>query len=347
MDSLAMAIRTVRWAWLLAAVMQVVGMLGDQRLARAADLGTYPAWTTYGLTEALIMGRGNQAANQPLLVEVGNPDNVLLSGNNLQFPFGGGIRAFYGARNPDLNGWEIGYFGLYGQSASSTASLRGDGQFLQVPGPLGDGLTSEAQSATVTWASVINSAEANLFRTSTEWTDPRNAWRTVDWLVGFRYIGVEESATIDMVSCEGAGPVVPYGVHTRNNMFGAQIGTRGRLTWERWALEGWAKAGLLGCAQEQMQDPLVDWLGEPVPDRGTASSTTAGQVGYVGDINLSAVYRLTDVWGIRAGYNTIWIGGAALAPNQFSFAADGRVQSVTQGGGIFLHGVNLGLEARW
>jgi hypothetical protein len=108
MDSAGMAIRAVRRTWLVAMAVLVTGMLGDQRAAQAADLATYPAWTTYGLTEALIMGRDNQAANQPLLVEVGNPDNVLLSGNDLQFPFGGGIRAFYGARNPELNGWEIG-----------------------------------------------------------------------------------------------------------------------------------------------------------------------------------------------------------------------------------------------
>ncbi|MCE9631239.1 MAG: BBP7 family outer membrane beta-barrel protein [Planctomycetia bacterium] len=343
MTSIAVTARALRWPCLLAAVFQVAGALPHHRPARAADLGTYPAWTSYGLTEALIMGRDNQAANQPLVVEVGNPDNVLLSGKDAQFPFGGGVRAFYGARNPDQAGWEIGYFGLYGQHADAATTIAPP-LFLQAPGPLGDSLTDQGEAATLAWNSTINGAEANVFRTATEWSDQRGAWRTIDWLVGFRYVSVEESALLNLKSCDCEGPYVPYGVRTSNNMFGGQVGTRGRLTWERWAFEGWAKAGLMGTLERQSQDALVDYLG--VLQR-PASSSAATEVGFIGDINLSTIYRLTDTWGIRAGYNLIWIGGVALAPDQFSFAADGPITTVANGGGIFLHGASLGLEARW
>ena len=77
-------------------------------------------------------------------------------------------------------------------------------------------------------------------------------------------------------------------------------------------------------------------------------SDTGGQVAFVGDINTSVIYRLTEVWGIRAGYNLIWIDGLALAPNQFDFSTDtGAGSRLVSGGGIFMHGANLGLEARW
>ena len=303
-----------------------------------------PASQRYGFAEALIMGRDNQGFARPLVSEVGNPDTVFIAEQDLQFPFGGGLRAFLGNRTIDRGGWELGYFGLYGQSASASASTSGT-TFLEAAPPLGYTLTDSAQQATVTWNSVINSAECNLFRSSTERGE--TALRTIDWLVGFRYVGVEESARMVLTSCCGAGPLVPYGVRTRSSMFGGQIGGRGRLDWNRWALEGWAKAALMGSSREQMQDPLVDWLGTPVPGRATASSATDSVVGFVGDINVSAVYRLNDVWGIRAGYNTIWITGAALAPDQFSFSAFGAPTSVAGTGGIFLHGANLGLEARW
>jgi hypothetical protein len=60
------------------------------------------------------------------------------------------------------------------------------------------------------------------------------------------------------------------------------------------------------------------------------------------------IYRLTDVWGIRAGYNVVWIDGLALAPNQFAFNnVDGTGSALASSGGIFLNGANLGLEARW
>lgn len=303
-----------------------------------------PTWQRYAFTEALIMGRDNQGANQPLISEVGNPDAVFISEQDLQFPFGGGLRSFVGTRNIDRYGWELGYFGLYGQSASANTSGT---TFLEAPAPLGYTLTDSAQEAWVTWNSTINSAEFNLFRTTTDKSDAVDAWRTIDWLVGFRYLGVEESATLTINSCSGTGPLVPYRVQARSSMFGAQIGTRRRLDWNRWAVEGWAKAALMGSAREQMQDPLVDWLGTPVPGRDTASSASNTVVGFVGDINLSAIYRLNDVWGIRAGYNTIWITGAALAPDQFSFGAFGAPTGIAGNGGIFLHGANLGLEARW
>ena len=71
-------------------------------------------------------------------------------------------------------------------------------------------------------------------------------------------------------------------------------------------------------------------------------------MGFIGDVNLSAIYRLTEVWGIRAGYNLIWIDGLALAPNQFDFTnTETSGTLLASGGGIFMHGANLGLEARW
>jgi hypothetical protein len=128
-------------------------------------------------------------------------------------------------------------------------------------------------------------------------------------------------------------------------MFGAQVGRRMRWTWDRWAIEGWAKAGLLGNSQNSIQDPLIDYTGF---QQRPGYSTWGSSVGFIGDINLSTVYRLTDVWGIRAGYNLIWIDGLALAPNQFNFSvADNAGSALASGGGVFLNGANLGLEARW
>jgi hypothetical protein len=304
-----------------------------------------PLWTSYALTDALFWGRDNQASNQPLIVSQGT-GQPLVTAQDLQFPFSAGVRGFYGQRAPDRGGWEVGYFGVYGQSATQFIGTTAP-DFIQMPEPLGSLLTADGETATLKYNSVINSAEANLFSTSTDWRRPSGSWRTVDWLVGFRYLGVEEQASILMNCCVADDTLtpVPYGVRTRNNLFGAQIGNRTRWTWENWAFEGWAKAGLFGNAQKQIQDPLYDYTGFL---QRPGLSSTGGQVAFVGDINTSVVYRLTDVWGIRAGYNLIWIDGLALAPNQFDFStADGAGTRLVSGGGIFMHGANLGLEARW
>ena len=301
-----------------------------------------PLWTAYALTDALFWGRDNQAVNRPLVITAGD-NTPVISARDLQFPFSEGVRAFYGQRAPDYGGWEVGYFGVYGQSATQFVAATPP-DFIQMPGALGPQLTQDGETATLKYNSVINSAEANVFSTQNEWRDRSGAWLTDDWLLGFRYVGVEEQSSIYMTCCPEDLPV-NYGVQTRNNMFGAQVGRRMRWTWNNWALEGWAKAGLLGNSQEGIQPPLIDYTGT---QQRPGYSAWRGQVGFIGDINLSAVYRLTETWGIRAGYNLIWIDGLALAPNQFDFATvDGAGTRLVSGGGIFMHGANLGLEARW
>ena len=69
---------------------------------------------------------------------------------------------------------------------------------------------------------------------------------------------------------------------------------------------------------------------------------------FVGDINVTIACHLTDVWAVRGGYNVLWIEGLALAPDQLDFsdtAASGT--NLQTSGGLFLHSVNVGLEARW
>jgi long-subunit fatty acid transport protein len=66
------------------------------------------------------------------------------------------------------------------------------------------------------------------------------------------------------------------------------------------------------------------------------------------DLNLSVAYRLTDVFALRAGYNAIWIGGVALAPNQWDFGASTDAgKNLDPTGSIFLNGLSVGLDAAW
>jgi len=305
-----------------------------------------PTWTRYGYAEALIMGRDNQSFNRPLLVDdLGT--TTYLSSQNLQFPFGGGVRAFYGEVGCDCRGWEIGYFGLYNQVASATTTSAAAGGPLYLPGALGPLLDpSGADSATFTYRSTINNVEANVFHHFLRWNPYREAWLEVDWLTGFRYVNVDETANLGLICCGGTEAPF-YRVGTNNNMFGAQVGGRARWNWQRWAVECWGKAAILGNAQRQFQNPVIS--SQDVVLRDTVVSTGVAP-GMIADLNVSTIYRLTDVWGIRAGYNLIWLGGVALAPNQFDFndpTVAGSGKLLQPNGSIFLMGANLGLEARW
>jgi hypothetical protein len=82
--------------------------------------------------------------------------------------------------------------------------------------------------------------------------------------------------------------------------------------------------------------------------RPTVSGSEVG-VAFVGELDLSALYRLTDAWNLKAGYTLIGIQGVALGPDQldFAFAASPSGDQVHNGGGMILQGLNLGVEARW
>ncbi|MFM7137306.1 MAG: BBP7 family outer membrane beta-barrel protein [Planctomycetota bacterium] len=304
-----------------------------------------PLWTSYALADALFWQRDNQAFNRPLAVTVGDGATVLQT-NDLQFPVAAGVRTFYGQRSPEDGGWEVGYFGVYGQTATNVQGTIPP-NYIQLPDPLGGNLTEDGELVTAKYSSLLNSAEVNLFATDSDWIRTPAGWATVDWLAGFRYVGVEEDASLTTECCrmDGNFLAIPYRARTRNNMFGGQLGVRGRRAWERWAVEGWAKGALMGVAQEQIQDPLFTYAG--VLERG-AVSRSGGEVGFVGDMTASAVYRINQVWGIRAGYSLLWLEGLALAPDQFDFSTNaGSGTNLVNSSGIFYHGANLGLEARW
>jgi len=311
------------------------------------------AWQTYAVFDALLMQRDN-LANPTNLVFDGDTLAPVISSRDMQFPVAPGVRALVGRHGPRGVGWEFGYLGVYGMFADDVA--RGD-ENLEVAPFLSSFVASlrNASLARTTYSSTLNSAEANLLLTDPWVHLPRHsayeleryaATATVDWIVGFRWAGLDESASI--VLTEPADAVTgSYDVRSTANLFGAQIGTRGRLAWQAFALEGWLKAALAGAALSQSQAPIVDTVTGFV-ERDARGSTTGG-VGGIFDLGGALVYRLNETWGLRFGYSMMWLTGVALAPDQFDFSADdARAGTAVDGNAtLWLGGGSLGLEARW
>lgn len=300
------------------------------------------AETGYAFLDLVAFQRDNGAADRPLVSSTitGEP---MLSTGSLQPAVALGMRTFLGRRTADEGGYEAGYLGVYGMTANRTITGPGD---LAVAGPVsGDVLPfADAETVNASYVSSLNSAEVNAF------TSRDGDRGFVDWLAGLRYVNLAEQGRLGFTCCtnEPLGPFhANYDVTTTNNLIGGQLGGRGRRSWDRWALEGWAKAGVFANIENQSQSPIVDPTGTTTVVRD-ARSSGGTSTAMVADLNASLVYRLNDVWGVRAGYNTIWIGDVALAPNQWDFGRSldsGR--TLSSDGFVFLHGANLGLEARW
>lgn len=323
----------------------------DRPSALADESGTYTVF------DAVFLQRRNAAADQPLVFDGAAADApVVESVRDMRFAVQPGMRLFVGDVDDRGRGWEVGYLGVWGMFAAAEATGAGT---LRAPDPLAlqpnTGL-NDASFARATYSSTLNSAEANVFMRDADMGYDRRSgspWQRcegyvqgrVDWLAGFRWAGLDESAT---VSYAPDAPPVPttYAVRSSSNLFGVQVGTRGRMEWERWAVEGWAKTALAGAERSQAQSPIVDAVDDGLIR--SAGSSRDGGVGFIGDMTASVIYKLGDTWGLRAGYSLLWISGVALAPDQFSFAAlPAGSTAISANSSAFLHGANLGLEARW
>jgi hypothetical protein len=310
-----------------------------------------PNWTHYAIFDLLFLQRNNQAGNAPLAYDSDTGLPVLTT-QNIQPSVGMGFRTFYGELVTDQWGWEIGYTGIYGMFGQSTVTGPSN---LELPPPLGLAVNNfnDADQVRATYASTLNIAECNVFcydccqECGPNWcrlTRCRPNCHCVNWLAGFVWAGLNEQANLTALCCDPPEPA-SYNVRTSTNYFGPQIGMRGRREWCRWAVEGWWKTALCGTSAYQAADPIAGTISKA--ERPAVSARDSG-VGFIGQLNGTLIYRLTDHWGLRAGYNVYWLTSAALAPSQWDFnTAAGAGTGIDDNGGLFLHGANLGTEYRW
>lgn len=311
----------------------------------------------YVVFDVLFLDRDNATANQSILTDGAaglNPGSTIFTTRSLVPTTGPGVRLFVGRHGCDTTGWEVGYWGVYGWFGDARADVvRG----LAVPGDLGLAVPGWDAASTVkaTWSSTLNVTEWNLLSSSfgsrcepcSPWPQRRCRHETeVDWIGGLFWAGLEEQAGLAVAPVTG-GPASSYRVATSSNLLGGQLGVRGRRTWDRFTLEGWLKAGLGGAWLSQSAAPVTSVLAPNVVYRPARSAVDTG-TGFLSTMNLSMAYRFNETWGLRLGYNLAWISGVALAPNQWDFTDTATSGTGVRGaGGLFLHGANVGLEARW
>jgi len=351
--AVATAVATAAMGMLLPAALaqgQMIGAAFDPTLPASVGRST----ESYVVFDALYMQRNSDKSITPgPLVLNTDTQAAAIGPGDLQFPVAPGYRVLVGTRATEDIGWEVGSLGVYSMFADAIASGSDN---LQIPPPLGEktaGLRAFS-AAQATYGSVLNSVEANAILTRQYVHLPHfNAYPydaigyaiTVDWMTGFRWAGLDETAALAL------GPDFQtldtlYSTRTSSNLFGWQLGVRGRVDWERWALEGVLKGALAGASVSQSQGPIVDPITGDVIRPGNSAQTA--NVGGIFELGTSLVYRLSDVWGLRVGYSMLWLTGVALAPNQFDFSTNGlAATTVDTNNTLWLGGGSVGLEARW
>ena len=312
----------------------------------------------YLVFDVLGMQRNYAVPDGPLVVENVTPQFPALQTNMLQSTMAPGVRLLYGDYGCDGVGWETGYLGLWNMYARER--VESPSGLLQAPGQLGfaspamrNGVQGDFTGVTSLQSADVN-AVVHWFDGGWDPRSPRPSQRVnwydgghLDWIAGFRWAGLDDVGILGITPAGGTAPNT-YTAHATSNLFAGQVGARGRMEFQEWALESWIKVGLAGTSISQTQS-FQDQLAPLDPFRPTGSSWKGG-VGLIADANLSAVWRMDETWGLRLGYNLIWLTGVALAPNQFNWSSSTNPAStlgIDNRSSMLLSGVNVGLEARW
>ena len=307
------------------------------------------------------MRQDPQFVHQPIAVDP-IAGKTYLSTSDLNFNFDPGMRATAGMRLCGDRALEFTYFGIFDGTASAVVAKPGGG--LDFPIPSSRNAFHDMDRVQTDYSSWMHSFEVNLpcccgcceecgcaeageecgcDQHRGECGRGEVRCRSFEWFAGFRYLDLGEDFDISTQrTVSGGVEDGAYNIRTTNQLFGAQLGARVRRTWGRFGWEATSKAGIFGNAARENQT-VTDFPGYVFR---TVSSSRGG-VAFVGEANLSALYRLTDVWNLRAGYTVMSISGLALAPDQLDFAFSAPPSGMSSNGSMFLHGANLGLEARW
>ena len=172
-----------------------------------------------------------------------------------------------------------------------------------------------------------------------------NLYNTVDffnWMVGVRY--VEFNELLDVRSVAGTGTSNAQ-IGTANRMLGGQVGVRMKYEWDLYGVETNVKTGMY------YNDANT---GTTVRDANNTAvirnlNTNGQNESYLSELSFVFTYNPTMHFGLRAGYQFMYINEIALAPDQIVPANDGIATGSGQNakGDMFMHGPTLGAELKW
>ena len=335
----------------------------DNNCLRSLNCRACPC--VYGEVEALFLQQVPLLQNQPIIVDA-NAGTTLLSTSDLDSGFELGLRATFGVRLCNGMAVEFSYFGV--SEGGFTLTEKPDStSYLIFPDNSVGNVFVNMDRVQANYSSRMNSFELNFpcccgCCTRNPCSDCGQATcsdcgrvqpacggvhcSSVEWFAGIRYLDIGGELNILAQRYENGGVEDgSYNIQASNHLIGGQLGARLRRTVNRFGWELTGKAGVYANDAEQTQT-VIDYPNFPLRPTTTASGCNTA---FVGEINVSGIYRLSETWSAKAGYNAIWIEGLALAPDQldFNFATSPSGNLLHSSGGLLLHGANLGLEARW
>ena len=262
-----------------------------------------------------------------------NTSETMLTTKSLDYDTQAGPRLGFGFRLNERAAIEASYFGLHHWEAGAVATGNNN---LRLPGDLALATFDffDADEMRLNYTSELHNVEVNFVH--------HTKYENLSLLVGFRHLSLDETFGIHASDIDTAGS--DYDIHAINRLYGAQFGGKLEKGWRRFGFELVGKAGIYGNSAQQ--HTYVGDFDNLFIMRN--SVTNGSRTAFIGELGLNGTYRLTECLRIRAGYNFLWVEGLARAMDQLDFTDTPQSgTALVFGKGAFLHGANVGLEARW
>ena len=193
-----------------------------------------------------------------------------------------------------------------------------------------------------------------VLKPSGKWQRECQPRTTLSYLIGFRYVSLDESFgygswgrfTDNGVTNPVSGD---YDILTHNDMFGPQIGADLMFHKCRYSLGIQTKVAPLVNFSDQSSTIVTDTSGDPLATYGDINDSRYAKkdaFSLVSEVSLLGNYRIRQDLVVHAGYHFAWMTGLALAGEQIQFQPN-AADTLNDNGRVFYHGVSGGLEWIW
>ncbi len=267
-----------------------------------------------------------------------------LNATDLHQGFSGGPQLGLTHHGDDGTDWEVSYFQIDGWNSARSVGpvLEPDGHHdwlvMRAPGDFVQTQQSDDQMMMWDYTSRLYNAEVNV---------RQSPWSRVTVLAGFRWVNLSEDLEGILLPPTKHGTGSFWDAHTKNNLFGFQIGMDAKLLErDRFSMDGVLKAGIFDNNVAEATSVRMERI-------QFGESAATDHAAFLGEVGVQCKYRVTPRLLLKAGYKAIWLQGVALAPGQIAetYCHGGLIRDtyaqalgVDSSSGVFYHGATAGLE---
>ena len=331
------------------------GFVGIPSGVEAEPLPSWPRW--FAGANGLVMTRtlpAGAATMQPV-------GGLSLSTSNAAATWPGGVDLHIGRwLGPrQHNAVEFIYWGVYGIGSSGSVAS-GATTFRSIPATAGvnvggvpaSTILSHANAEQISRSDLVNDVEINWLYSLWDRPEflPRDRRINLMWLAGFRFFELQD--VLNLATTSGANQL-DFNVATNNNLYGGQVGAK--FDWRfapRLRFSAVPKMLIAGNSITNTSS-LATAAGTPATFTATGAPvnvhSTLGVFSWLGSVDTSVAWDVTDHWSLWMGYRVVGVGNVAQADQQWPtlITNASSLSGITAGGSTIIHGGFAGFEGRY